>query len=64
MKTLLALYTVKNYSKEAQFAVLLFVLDNYSIVQKLEAVVTDNFSTNDIFCQEIKAHLLNKENLM
>jgi len=32
MKTLLALYTVKNHSEEKQFAVLLSVLQNYDII--------------------------------
>ena len=61
MKTLLALQIVKNYNKKKQFAVLLFVLQDYDIVQKLEAVVADNSDTNDIFCQEIETHFLNKK---
>ena len=40
------------------------MLQDYDIVHKLEAVVTDNFDTNDIFCQEIEAYLLSKENLV
>ena len=64
MKTFLALQIVKNHSKKEQFAVLLSVLQDYDIVQKLEAVVADNFDTNDTFCQEIEAHLLNKKNLV
>ena len=40
------------------------MLQDYDIVQKLEAVVADNSDINDILCQEIEAHLLNKENLM
>ena len=40
------------------------MLQDYDIVQKLEAVVADNFDTNNIFCQEIKAHFLNKKNFM
>ena len=55
---------MKNHNKEKQFAVFFSVLQNYDIVQKLEAVVADNSGTNDIFCQEIEAHLLNKENLV
>ena len=64
MKTLLVLCTVKDHSEEAQFAVLFSVLQNYDIVQKLEAVVADNFDTNNTLCQEIEAHLLNKKNLV
>ncbi len=64
MKILLALHIVKDHNEEAQFAVLLSVLQNYDIVQKLEAVVTDNSDTNDTLCQEIEAHFLKKENLV
>ena len=64
MKTLLVLQIVKNHNKEKQFAVLLSVLQNYDIVQKLETVVADNSDTNDTLCQEIEAHLLNKKNLV
>ena len=64
MKTLLALQIVKNHSEKEQFAVLLSVLQDYDIVQKLEAVVADNSDTNDILCQKIEAHFLNKENLV
>ena len=64
MKILLAFWIVKNHNEEEQFAVLFSVLQNYDIVQKLEAVVADNSDINDIFYQEIKAHLLNKKNLV
>jgi hypothetical protein len=40
------------------------VLQDYDIIQKLETVIADNSDTNDTFYQEIKAHLLNKENLV
>ena len=50
VKALLALCTVKGYSGEKQFAVLLFMLQDYSIVQKLGAVVADNSSTNNTLC--------------
>ena len=55
---------MKNHNEEEQFAVLLSVLQDYNIVQKLEAVVADNSNINDILCQEIEAHLLNKKNLV
>ena len=64
MKTLLVLQIVKDHSEEEQFAVLLSVLQDYDIVQKLEAVVADNSGTNDTLCQEIEAYFLSKENLM
>ena len=52
---------MKNHNEKKQFAVLLFMLQDYDIVQKLEIVVADNSDTNDIFCQEIEAHFLNKK---
>jgi hypothetical protein len=64
VKALLALRTVKGHSGEEQFAVLLPVLQDYGIVQKLGAVVADNSGTNDTLCQEIEAYLLNTENLV
>ena len=64
MKTLLALQIVKNHNKEKQFAVFFSVLQNYDIVQKLEAVIANNSDTNNTLCQKIEAHLLNKENLV
>ena len=64
MKTLLALQIVKDYNEKEQFAVLLSVLQDYDIVQKLETVVADNSDTNDTLYQEIKAYLLNKKNLV
>jgi hypothetical protein len=50
MKALLALRKVKGHSGELQFAVLLLVLYDYDIIQKLGAVVADNSTTNDTFC--------------
>jgi hypothetical protein len=49
-KALLALCTVKGHSGGEQFPVLLFVLQDYSIIQKLGAVVANNSSTNDTLC--------------
>ena len=64
MKTLLALHIMKNHSKEEQFAVLLSVLQDYDIIQKLEAVITDNSDINNTFCQEIEDYLLSTKNLV
>ena len=64
VKTLLALYIVKDHSEEEQFTILLSVLQDYDIIKKLETVVADNSDTNDIFCQEIKDYLLSTENLV
>ena len=55
---------MKNHNEKKQFAVLLSVLQDYDIVQKLEVVVADNSDTNDTLCQEIEAYLLNTENLV
>ena len=64
IKTLLAFQIIKNHSEKEQFAILLSVLQDYDIVQKLETVVVDNSDTNDTFCQKIEAHFLNKKNLI
>ena len=64
VKTLLALHTVKSYSEEVQFDVLLSVLEDYVIAAKLDAVVADNSGTNNTLCQEIESHLLEKECLV
>ncbi len=50
MKALLALCIVKDHSEEEQFAILLSVLQDYGIVQKLRAIVADNSGTNDTLC--------------
>lgn len=63
LKALLALRTVANRSGEEQFAVLLPVLKDYDIVQKLGAIVGDNASTNDTLCRAIQAYLLEEEDL-
>ena len=55
---------MKNHNEKEQFVVFFFMLQNYDIVQKLEAVIIDNSDTNNIFCQEIEVYFLNKENLV
>ena len=50
MKALLTLRPVTGYSGEVQFATLLPVLQDYSIVRKLGAIVGDNSGTNDTLC--------------
>ena len=47
---LLALKKVSGYSSETQIAVFWPVLQNYSIINKLEAIISDNTSTNNILC--------------
>jgi hypothetical protein len=61
LKTLLGLRPVAGYSRENQFDVLLSILQEYGIVRKLEAVISDNSSTNDTFCRAIKAYLGREE---
>ena len=60
-KALLALCTVAGYSSQNQFNILFLVLQDYSIVQKLEAIVADNTSSNNILCKIIEDHMLMKE---
>jgi hypothetical protein len=52
-KVLLALKQVNSYTGEDQFVVLLLVLEDYSIVRKLGAIIADNTSTNNTLCQVI-----------
>ena len=63
IKTFFVFSTVKSYSRKVQFNILFSVLQDYSIVQKLEAVVSDNSSTNNIFCQAIEVYFLKKEDI-
>jgi hypothetical protein len=55
-KALLVLKQVAGYNSDNQFAILLLVLKDYGIVQKLEAIITDNASVNNVLCRLIKAH--------
>ena len=57
MKTLLTLRTVANHTGEEQFNVLLPVIQDYSIVQKLEGIIGDNASTNNTLCRTIEDYL-------
>jgi hypothetical protein len=43
--------------------VVLPVLKDYSIVQKLRAIVSNNASTNDTLCRTIEAYLLEEEDV-
>ena len=61
MKTLLGLRPVAGHSGKDQFDVLLPILQEYSIIQKLGAVVGNNSSTNDTLCQAIEAYLKREE---
>ena len=61
LKTLLGLRPVAGHSGEDQFDVLLPILQEYSIVRKLGAVVGDNSGTNDTLCRAIEAYLRREE---
>jgi hypothetical protein len=61
LKTLLALRPVAGHSGEDQFDVLLPILQEYGIVRKLGAVVSDNSGTNDTLCRAIEAYLRREE---
>jgi len=60
-KALIALRTITNHSGDEQFSVLLPVLQDYSIVQKLKAIVGDNASTNNTLCVAVEEYLLEEE---
>jgi hypothetical protein len=44
------------YSREDQFSILLPVLEDYSIVQKLGAIIADNALPNNILCRFIESY--------
>ena len=62
-KALLALRPIANHSGAEQFAVLLPVLKDYSIVRKLGAVVGDNATPNDTLCREIQEYMAEEEGI-
>jgi hypothetical protein len=62
-KAFIILCTITNYSRGKQFSVLLLVLQDYSIVQKLGAIVGNNTSTNNTFCTVVEEHLLKEEEI-
>jgi len=62
-KALIALRTIANHSGDEQFSVLLLVLQDYGIVQKFKAIVSDNASTNDTLCAAAEEYLLEEEEI-
>ena len=62
-KAFIALCTIANYSRDKQFSVLLSVLQDYGIVQKFEAIVSDNASTNNTLCAAAEEYLLEEEEI-
>ena len=63
LKTLLGLCLVAGHSGDDQFDVLLPLLQDYDIVQKLGAIVSNNSGTNDTLCQAIETYLKREEDL-
>jgi hypothetical protein len=61
-KALLGLRPVSSHSRDIQFEVLLPILQDYSIVQSLRAVMGDNVLTNNTLCRTIEDYLLKEEN--
>jgi hypothetical protein len=49
-KALLALKKVPGHSGEDQFLILLPVLEDYGIVQRLRAIIADNAAPNNVLC--------------
>ena len=60
-KALLALQKVSGHSGEDQFSILLPVLQDYGIVQKLGAIIADNAAPNNVLCRTIEAYMLAEE---
>jgi len=60
-KALLALQKVPGHSGEDQFSILLPILQDYGIVQKLGAIIADNAAPNNVLCRTIEAYYKDKE---
>ena len=63
-KALIGLCPVSGYSRDAQFKALLPILQDYSIVQSLRAVIDNNALTNNTLCYTIEDYLLKEENIV
>jgi hypothetical protein len=57
------LCTIANHAREEQFAILLPILKDYSIIEKLSAIIGNNTSTNNILYYIIEAHFLKEEDI-
>jgi hypothetical protein len=62
-KALIALPKVVGYSGENQFKALLPILQDYSIVRKVGATISDNSTMNDTHSQAIESYLLEEEDI-
>jgi hypothetical protein len=61
LKTFFGLRSIADYNEENQFDVFFPILQEYGIVRKLKAVISDNSGTNDTFYQIIEAYLRKEE---
>ena len=64
MKTFFVFCKMKNHNKKDQFIVFFLILKNYNITWNLEAVITDNSSTNNTLCWKIETHFLQVKNIV
>jgi hypothetical protein len=62
-KALITLPKVLGHSGENQFKALLPVLQDYGIVQKVGATISNNSTTNDTHSQAIESYLLEEEDI-
>ena len=62
-KALIVLPEVDGHSGEDQFKALLPVLQDYGIVRKVGAVISDNSRTNDTLSRAIQRYLTEEESI-
>ncbi len=60
-KALLTLHPVGGHSGQSQFDVLLPVLQDYGVVQKLGAIVANNAAPNNTLCEIVESYMLRTE---
>jgi len=62
-KALITLPKVDGHSREDQFKALLSVLQDYSIVRKVRAIISNNSRTNNTLSRTIQRYLVEKESI-
>jgi hypothetical protein len=55
---------MSGHNNDDQFSILLPILEDYGIVRKLEAIIADNTSPNNVLYRLIKNHWRKKLNLI
>ena len=55
---------MSGHSRDTQFKALLPILQDYSIVQSLRAIIGNNALTNNTLCCTIEDYLLKEENIV